>query len=172
MKKIICIFMCLSFVFLMLTGCNSNSNKESNSATPDTAQISKKNDTDEGTMYFSLGTDTNAKLKIVIPPSISDYCYPKYASYFEEGWINFTICALDENCDLFTIYVSSNDSFKEFEKENNYKILCTDGIYTVVWYEHKLSENLTPEVKLAVDEIKLNYKAIQESAVIQIFENN
>ena len=71
---------------------------------------------------------------------------------------------------MFTIYASSNDGYKQFEGEKNYKILCDDGNFVVVWFEHTLTD-IAPEAEESVELLKQNFTLIQESVVIRATEN-
>ena len=70
---------------------------------------------------------------------------------------------------MFTIYAASNDSYKQFEGEKNYKVLCDDGNFTVVWFEHELA-NVAPEAEESVELLRQNFTLIQESVVIRATE--
>ena len=105
-----------------------------------------------------------------IPKVLEEHYYPKYSSHFEEGWVKVTISAKDENHDMFTVYASTNDSYKQYETEKNFKILCDDGNFVVVWFEYEL-ENIAPEAEESVEMLRQNFTLIQESVIIRALEN-
>lgn len=163
MKKIVAIFLSV-MIICSLVGCSKSN--ENNISSPD--EIATYNANIESTkLRFGLNGDNGEYIEAIIPSAIEDVCVPSYSSDFKEGWMKITVGATDVNNPLFTIYASTNESYKDFEKEKNYKILGTDGIYTVVWYEHKLSDNLTDEVKVVISEIETYYTLIQETITIK-----
>jgi hypothetical protein len=142
---------------------------------PETTPIEKFDEPDntgieDGALYFGLNGANGESIRLSIPKVLEEHCYPKYSSYFEEGWVKITISAKDENHDMFTIYASSNDSYKQYETEKNYKILCDDGNFVVIWFEHEL-ENIAPEVETSVEMLRQNFTLIQESVIIRALEN-
>ena len=70
---------------------------------------------------------------------------------------------------MFTIYASSNNTYEQFKNEKNYKVLCDDGVFTVVWFEHELA-SISPEASESVEMLKQNFTLIQESVVIKATE--
>ena len=195
MKKVISLILCLTCMVAMFAGCSNNKknedtakepssnitentgtkpeNESTNNTTEPTVNEFEEPDNsniDDGSLYFGLNGANGESVRLMIPKTLEPHCYPKYSSHFEEGWIKVTISAKDENHDMFTIYASSNDSYKEFENEKNYKVLCDDGVFTVIWFEYELS-NISPDAEESVEMIKQNFTLLQESVVIRATEH-
>ena len=68
----------------------------------------------------------------------------RLSSSFEKGYCQITFCCkLEEDADtveLFTIYCSKDDRYKQFESKKNYHKLRNDGTYTFIWYENEIKE--------------------------------
>lgn len=195
MRKTISLVLCLTCVLALLVGCSSkkesieDTNKEpSSSVTENTENTETKPEEvvdkitidkfeepnnsgiEDGSLYFGLNGENGESIRMSMPKVLEPHCYPKYSSHFEEGWVKITISAKDENHDMFTIYASTNDSYKQFETEKNYKILCDDGNFVVVWFEHELT-NVDPSVEESVEMLRQNFTLIQESIVIRALDN-
>jgi uncharacterized protein (UPF0333 family) len=174
MKKIISIFLSIILVFSLI-GCSKmkenqtpTQNKENTTSKTNEVEIATYNPEIKTTkINFGLNGDNGEYIEITIPSAIKDYCKPSYSSDFDEGWVKITIGATNDTNELFTIYASTDESYKSFEKEKNYKVIGTDGVYTVIWYEHNLSENLTDEVKIVISEIENYYTLIQDTITIK-----
>ena len=161
MRRIIPVLLCIILIF-SLTSCSNTNN---NTATAD--EVSYNSNIEVNHVCFGLNENNGEYIDISIPNDINDYCSPIYSSYFKEGWINITIKEKETNTELFTIYASTNDNYKKYEKEKNYKILGTDGVYTVIWYEHDVPNNLSDKTKEIISQIQLNYTLIQETVTIK-----
>ena len=191
MRKIISLILCLICVLSLLVGCSSkkendtkpneetsnsvteNTETKPNSGTENVVDKFEEPDNsgmDDGAMYLGLNGANGESIRIFIPKVLEPHYYPKYSSHLEEGWVKITISAKDENHDMFTIYASSNDSYKQFESEKNYKILCDDGVFTVIWFEYELT-NIAQEAEESVELLRQNFTLIQESVVIRAVEN-
>ena len=191
MRKTISLILCLICVLTLMAGCSSkkddvnpaddatNNVTENTETKPDDTneeiiidKIEEPNNegVEDGALYFGLNGVNGESIRMMIPKVLEPHCYPKYSSHFEEGWVKVTVSAKDENHDMFTIYAASNDSYKQFEGEKNYKVLCDDGNFTVVWFEHELA-NIAPEAEESVELLRQNFTLIQESVVIRATEN-
>ena len=195
MRKTISLILCLLCVTTLMTGCSKNKvddeiQKDTTSnitesaentemkpeeSTESTITIEKFDEPDntgveDGALYFGLNGANGESIRLSIPKVLEEHYYPKYSSHFEEGWVKVTISAKDENHDMFTVYASTNDSYKQYETEKNFKILCDDGNFVVVWFEYEL-ENIAPEAEESVEMLRQNFTLIQESVIIRALEN-
>lgn len=170
MKKFISLILIAIVCIGALSGCANNKIEE---MTPEQIKEEQDKMIEEGCLYYGMSVDGNETVRVVIPASIGEYCYPKYSSNFDEGWFSLTISAKDESHDVFSVFASTGDKYKEYESKKNYKVLLKNDAYTVIWYEYDVEEiNGDESIKTAITEIKNHFSDIQKSVCVRAVTND
>lgn len=161
-KKMFCFVMCILCI-MSITGCKTKTGEEiKNEPVFDTGI--------NGPIYLSFGEISDKRIQVNIPLPIGDYCHTTYSSSNDEKWAKLTIYAMDESHPMFTIYSSLDKSYENFENEKSYEILLQNDECTVIWYEYNNKTNNEDVYDEAIQNITNNFKAIKESTVILIEE--
>ena len=105
MKKFLSILL-IVVLLISLSACKKNGSKNGTNENKTTADVIKIE-------YFIDDTFEN-KISFNIPENLKDKYIQKTSSSFSDGYYSVTICVKDTDFDLFTIYCSKNDSYKNF----------------------------------------------------------
>ena len=165
MRKILS-FLLIVILLFSLCACSNSENNPTDGINNNNIETNETNTKDVIIEQFIDGTFEN-KITLRIPEKFNDKYVQKVSSSFSDGYYSITICVKDTNFDLFTIYCSKNDKYKEFEKEKGYEILKQDKGYTCVWYEYGYTATDGSKLPQILEDFKIEYKAIKTSFTIE-----
>lgn len=158
MKKFLSILL-IVVLLISLSACKKNSSKNGTNENKTTADVIK--------IECFIDDTFENKISFNIPKNLKDKYAQKTSSSFSDGYYSVTICVKDTDFDLFTIYCSKNDSYKNFEKEKNYEVLKKNKGYTCIWYEYGYVMADGSKMPQIIEDFKIEYKTIKTSFTIE-----